>query len=150
MVNLIESGLIERVDYNAIFMLRLNNFQPTFVVKFIVLRFPHVREDENGHRYTKLNVNIQWINIRIKPITIQMVTHIIFYVPSARKLVFSLQLTVAQCSTFRQKGMKCKNWTAHAPVSMKRSSILLILLLLRTALASYWQSLVHLNCTCVY
>ena len=34
---------------------------------------------------------------------------------------------------------------------MKRSSILLlILLLLRTALASYWQSLVHLNCACVY
>ena len=33
----------------------------------------------------------------------------LFYVPSARKLVFSLQSTVAQCSTFRQKGMKCKN-----------------------------------------
>ena len=32
----------------------------------------------------------------------------IFYVPPARKLVFSLQLTVAQCTTFRQKGMKCK------------------------------------------
>ena len=31
------------------------------------------------------------------------------YVPPPRKLVFSLQLTVAQCSTFRQKGMKCKN-----------------------------------------
>ena len=32
-----------------------------------------------------------------------------FYVPPARKLVFSLQLTVAQCSTLRYKGMKCKN-----------------------------------------
>ena len=74
----------------------------------------------------------------------------IFYVPPARKLVFSLQLTVAQCSIFRQKGMKCKIWTAHAPIAMKRSSILLILLLFRTALASYWQSLVHLNCACVY
>ena len=53
------------------------------------------------------------------------------------KLVFSLQLTVAQCSTLRYKGMKCKNGTAHAPIAMKRSSILLlILLLLRTALAS--------------
>ena len=38
--------------------------------------------------------------------------------PPARKLVFSLQLTVAQCSTFRQKGMKCKNWTAHAPIAI--------------------------------
>ena len=27
---------------------------------------------------------------------------------------------------------------------------LLLILLLRTALASYWQSLVHLNCACVY
>ena len=68
-----------------------------------------------------------------------------------RKLVFSLQLTVAQCSTLRCKGMKCKNWTAHALIAMKQSLILLlILLLLRTALASYWQSLVHLNCACVY
>ena len=32
-----------------------------------------------------------------------------FYVPPARELVFSLQLTVAQCSIFRYRGVKCKN-----------------------------------------
>ena len=36
------------------------------------------------------------------------------YVPPARKLVFSLQLRVAQCCVLRYRGMKCKNWTAHA------------------------------------
>ena len=35
----------------------------------------------------------------------------IFYVPPARKLVFSLQLTVAQCSILRYREMKCKNIT---------------------------------------
>ena len=34
---------------------------------------------------------------------------IYYYVPPARKLVFSLQLTVAQCSILRYRGMKCKN-----------------------------------------
>ena len=47
----------------------------------------------------------------------------IFYVPPARKLVFSLQLTVAQCSILRYRGMKCKNWTAHAPIAMQRSTV---------------------------
>ena len=71
--------------------------------------------------------------------------------PQARKLDFSPQLTVAQCSTLRYKGMKCKHWTAHAPIAMKRSSILLLILLLpRTALASYCKSLVHLNCACAH
>ena len=31
------------------------------------------------------------------------------FVPPARKLVFPLQLTVAQCSILRYRGMKCKN-----------------------------------------
>ena len=47
----------------------------------------------------------------------------IFYVPPARKLVFSLQLTVAQCSILRYRGMKCKNWTAHTPIAWQRSKI---------------------------
>ena len=46
-----------------------------------------------------------------------------FYVPPARKLVFLLQLTVAQCSILRYRGMKCKNWTAHAPIAMQRSTV---------------------------
>ena len=46
-----------------------------------------------------------------------------YYVPLVRKLVFSLQLTVAQCSTLRYRGMKCKNWTAHAPIAMQRSTV---------------------------
>ena len=33
----------------------------------------------------------------------------LFYVPPARKLVFSLHLTVAQRSILRYIGMKCKN-----------------------------------------
>ena len=37
-----------------------------------------------------------------------------FYVPPARKLVFSLQIRVTQCCVLRYRGMKCKNWTAHA------------------------------------
>ena len=32
-----------------------------------------------------------------------------FYVPSARKLVFPLQMRVAQCCVFRYRGMNCKN-----------------------------------------
>ena len=40
------------------------------------------------------------------------------YVPPACKLVFWLQLTVAQCSILRYRGMKCKNWTAHAPIKI--------------------------------
>ena len=32
-----------------------------------------------------------------------------FYVPPARKLVFSLQFAVAQCSILRYRGIKCKN-----------------------------------------
>ena len=48
---------------------------------------------------------------------------IYYYVPPARKLVFSLQLTVAQCSILRYRGMKCKNWTTHAPIAMQRSTI---------------------------
>ena len=48
--------------------------------------------------------------------------HVIYYyVPPARKLVLSLQLTVAQCSILRYRGMKCKNWTAHTPIAMQRS-----------------------------
>ena len=46
-----------------------------------------------------------------------------FYVPPARKLVFSLQLRVAQCCVLRYRGMKCKNWTAHAPIVIQRSTI---------------------------
>ena len=38
---------------------------------------------------------------------------------------FSLQLTVAQCSVLRYRGMKCKNWTAHAHIAMQRSAIFL-------------------------
>ena len=45
------------------------------------------------------------------------------YVPPARKLVFSLQLTIPQCSILRYRGMKCKNWSAHAPIAMQRSTI---------------------------
>ena len=48
---------------------------------------------------------------------------ICYYVPPARKLVFSLQLTVAQCSILRYRGIKCKNWTAHALIAMQRSTI---------------------------
>ena len=48
---------------------------------------------------------------------------ILSYVPPARKLVFSLQLTVAQCSILRYRGMECKNWTAHAPIAMQQSTI---------------------------
>ena len=54
----------------------------------------------------------------------------IFYVPLARKLVFSLQLTVAQCSILRYRGMKCKNWTAHAPIAMQQSKIFFLFFLL--------------------
>ena len=46
-----------------------------------------------------------------------------FYVPPARKLVFSLQLRVAQWCVLRCRGMKCKNWTAHAPIAIQRSTI---------------------------
>ena len=49
----------------------------------------------------------------------------IIYVPPARKLVFPLQLRVAQCCVFRYRGMKCKNWTAHAPIAIQRSTIFL-------------------------
>ena len=59
-----------------------------------------------------------WLTLREK----------IFYVPPARKLVFSLQLTVAQCSILRYRGMKCKNWTAHAPIAMQRSTIIFFFL----------------------
>ena len=33
----------------------------------------------------------------------------LFYVPPARKLIFTLQLRVAQCCVLRYRGMKCKN-----------------------------------------
>ena len=48
---------------------------------------------------------------------------IMFYVPPARKLVFSLQLRVAQCCELRYRGMKCKNWTAHVPIATQWSTI---------------------------
>ena len=47
--------------------------------------------------------------------------------------------------------INCKS--IHEKVSdnfLKLKECLLILLLLRIALAPYWQSLVHLNCACVY
>ena len=43
--------------------------------------------------------------------------------PPARKLVFSLQLSVAQCCVLRYRGMKCNNWTAHVPIAIQRSTI---------------------------
>ena len=46
-----------------------------------------------------------------------------FYVPPARKLVFSLHLRVAQCCVLRYRGMKCKNWIAHVPIAIQRSTI---------------------------
>ena len=80
--------------------------------------------------------------------------HILFYVPQARKLVFPLQLRVMECFVFRYRGIQCKNWTAHAHIVLQRNTIFFIFfffsLLLRTALAPHWQSLVHLNCACVY
>ena len=42
---------------------------------------------------------------------------------------FSLQLTVAQCSILRYRGMKCKNWTVHAPIAMQRSTIFFLFFL---------------------
>ena len=48
---------------------------------------------------------------------------IFFYVPPVRKLVFSLQLRVAQYCVLRYRGMKCKNSTAHAPIAIQRSTI---------------------------
>ena len=47
----------------------------------------------------------------------------IFYVPPARKLVFRLQLRVAQCCALRYRGMKSKNWTAHVPIAIQWSTI---------------------------
>ena len=42
--------------------------------------------------------------------TLTTTTYVInIYVLPARKLVFSLQLTVAQCSILRYRGMKCKH-----------------------------------------
>ena len=73
----------------------------------------------------------------------------IIYVPQPRKLVFPLQLRVKQCCIFRYRGIQCRNWTAHAHYSLTAErNLFLILLFLRTALAPYWQSLVHLNCAC--
>ena len=63
---------------------------------------------------------ILWIYLNYN---VWKVNTIYFYVPPARNLVFSLQLTVAQCSTLRYRGMKCKNWTALAPIAMQRSTI---------------------------
>ena len=78
----------------------------------------------------------------------------LIYVPQARKLVFPLQLRVTECYVFRYRGIQCKNWTAHAHIVLQRNTIFFLFfffsLLLRTALAPDWQSLVHLNCACVY
>ena len=41
--------------------------------------------------------------------SIQDRNEMFFYVPPARKLVFLLHLTVAQCSILRYRGMQCKN-----------------------------------------
>ena len=61
------------------------------------------------------------------------------------------QLLATQYTILRNGKQSFKNrhfcHYLHAPKAIKRSSILL---LLRTVLASYWQSLVHLNCACVY
>ena len=55
----------------------------------------------------------------------------LLYQPPARKLIFLLQLTVAQCSILRYRGIKCKNWTAHAPIAMQRSTIFFLFFLQR-------------------
>ena len=78
----------------------------------------------------------------------------ICYVPQPRKLVFPLQLRVKECCIFRYRGIQCGNWTAHAHIVLLWNAIFFLFfffsLLLRTALAPYWQSLIHLNCACVY
>ena len=80
--------------------------------------------------------------------------HILFYVPQPRKLVFPLQLRVKECCIFHYRGIQCRNWTAHAHIVLQWNAIFFLFfffsLLLRTALAPYWQSPVHLNCVCVY
>ena len=80
--------------------------------------------------------------------------HVIYYyVPQARKLVFPSQLRVTEYCVFRYRGIQCKNWTAHAHTVLQRNTICFLFfffsLLHRTALAPYWQSLVHLNCACI-
>ena len=77
-----------------------------------------------------------------------------FYVPQPRKLVFPLQLRVKECCIFRYRGIQCRNLTAHAHIVLQWNAIFFLFffffsLLLRTALAPYWQSLVHLNCACL-
>ena len=77
----------------------------------------------------------------------------LFYVPQPRKLVFPSQLRVKECCIFRYRGIQCRNWTANAHIVLQWNAIFFLFVcfsLLRTALAPYWQSLVHLNCACVY
>ena len=85
---------------------------------------------------------------------ITLIVCLYYYVPQARKLVFPLQLRVTECCLFRYRGIQCKNWTAYAHIVLQRNAIFFLFfffsLLLRTALAPYWQSLLHLNCACVY
>ena len=61
----------------------------------------------------------------------------------------TVQSSVILCITIQRNIMQTLN-CACAYYDTAEHNILLILLLLRTALAPYWQSLVYLNCACVY
>ena len=102
------------------------------------------RADENPRLLFRVSKTIYSLSLQL-----------FFYVPQARKLVFPLRLRVTECCLFRYRGIQCKNWTAHAHIVLQRNTIFFLFffflsLLLRTALATYWQSLVDLNCACVY
>ena len=61
----------------------------------------------------------------------------------------TVESSVMLCITIRRNVMWKLN-CARAYCDTAERNLLLILLLLCAALAPYWQSLVHLNCTCVY
>ena len=74
-----------------------------------------------------------------------------YYVPFAHKRVFMLQLRVAQCCVLRYKGTSCKNWTAHAPITMQRSIIFFLFFVQRwrhTEKALYISSVRIKTCKC--
>ena len=77
------------------------------------------RSEEASHRLTR---NAVVSTSRHHAIFSELQRNIL-YVPPARKLVFSLRLRVAKCCVLRYRGMKYKNWIAHVPIAIQRSTI---------------------------
>ena len=85
-----------------------------------IIRTYYTKKTDDPENYTSISVatTLVFLNFillhegyKFVDTTIRYIAIVskIFYVPPARKLVFSLQLTVAQCSILRYRGMKCKN-----------------------------------------